>query len=108
MQDKILGKLTNVKFGIKEGRIGLFFTLSGAYSCSSHYCCWNPEQVEVTEHTKWTEDDRDKELAFLMRKVSKLLSDAKVDDITKLNNIPVEFTFKDGLLSEWRILTEVL
>lgn len=59
-------------------------------------------------HFKWTEDDRD-ELAQLMRYISKLLSEAKVDDITKLAGKPVEVTIDEfNSLKSWRILTEVL
>jgi hypothetical protein len=43
-----------------------------------------------------------------MRYVSKLLKDAKVDAVQKLQGIPVEVTFDGNLLKEWRILTEVL
>ena len=34
--------------------------------------------------------------------------DAKVNSIDKLKGIPVEVTFEDNMLKEWRILTEVL
>lgn len=108
MAKVVLGKLTNVYFGIREGRIGLFYTLSGTLSCQGHECCWDPEQCEVTEYTQWTEEERDKELVIIMRKMSSLLADAKVDDISKLNNIPVEITFKGNMLDSWRILKEVL
>jgi len=37
-----------------------------------------------------------------------LKKDAKVNSIDKLKGIPVEVTFEDNMLKEWRILTEVL
>ena len=49
------------------------------------------------------------QLAELMRYISKLLSEAKVDDITKLAGKPVEITIDEfNSLKSWRILTEVL
>ena len=108
MNEEVLGKIKNVRFGIVEGRFGLHLELSGSYSCSTSYHAWDPTTVEVTDYTEWDEDDRTKEMALVMRKVSKLLNDAKVDDVHKLNNIPVKYSFKDGILNEWRILTEVL
>jgi len=43
-----------------------------------------------------------------MRFVSKLLKEAKVDNVDKLKGIPVEVTFDGMMLKEWRVLTEVL
>ena len=49
------------------------------------------------------------ELAQLMRYISKLLSEAKVEDITKLADKPIEVTIDEfNSLKSWRILTEVL
>jgi len=111
MQGTFLGKIESIKFGLNNSRIGLFYTLS-FNSCTevqSSNDVWDPEQVKVTEGTKWTENDRDMELVQLMRYISKLLSEAKVDDITKLAGKPVEVTINEfNSLKSWRILTEVL
>lgn len=70
---------------------------------------WDPEQIKVTQYTKWTESERDNELAELMRYISKLLADAKVDDVTKLAGKPIELVINEyNSLESWRILTEVL
>ena len=97
MQGTFLGKIESIKFGVKESRIGLFYTLTfnNSYGTQSSKTVWDPEQIKVTEGTKWTEDDRDRELAQLMRYISKLLSEAKVDDITKLAGKPVEVTIDE-------------
>ena len=111
MQGTFLGKIESIKFGVKNSRIGLFYTLTFNNCCGSQFsnAFWDPEQVEVTEGTNWTEDDRDRELAQVMRYISKLLSEAKVDDITKLAGKPVEVTIDEfNSLKSWRILTEVL
>ena len=78
MQGTFLGKIESIKFGVKNSCIGLFYTLTFNNCCRSQFsnAFWDPEQVEVTEGTKWTEDDRDRELAQLMRYISKLLSEA--------------------------------
>lgn len=111
MQGTFLGKIESIEFGVKDSRIGLFYTLSfnGCIEVQSSNTVWDPEQIKVTQYTKWTEDDRDMELAQLMRYISKLLSEAKVDDITKLAGKPVEVTIDEfNSLKSWRIFTEVL
>lgn len=111
MKDTFLGKIQSIKFGLDNSRIGLFYTLAFNL-CSevqSSDTVWDPEQVKVTEYSEWTEADRDKELAELMRYISKLLADAKVDDITKLAGKPIELIINEhNSLESWRILTEVL
>jgi hypothetical protein len=71
-------------------------------------CSWDAEKIECSEHAKWTEKDRDRNYAEIMRFVSKLLDDAKVDSIDKLKGVPVEVTFENRTLKSWRVLTEVL
>ena len=108
MNETILGKISSVHFGKRDGRLGLSFTLSGSWSVQTSYVCWDPEDTKVTEHTRWTEEDRNKELSNIMRKISELLKQAKVDTVDELLNIPVEFTAEKGILTSWRILEEVL
>ncbi len=111
MQGTFLGKIESIKFGLDHSRIGLFYTLTFSQSsCTqSSNSVWDPEQIKVTQYTNWTESERDKHLAELMRYISKLLSEAKVDDITKLAGKPVEITINEfHSLKSWRILTEVL
>lgn len=111
MQGTFLGKIESIKFGLDGSRIGLFYTLTfnNCYGTQSSNDVWDPQSIQVTEGTKWTEDDRDRALAQLMRYISKLLSEAKVDDITKLAGKPVEVTIDEfNSLKSWRILTEVL
>ena len=111
MQGTFLGKIESIKFGLSDSRIGLFYTLTFNNCCEtqSSNTVWDPEQIKVTQYTVWTEDDRDRELAQLMRYISKLLADAKVNDINKLAGKPVEVTIDEfNSLKSWRILTEVL
>jgi hypothetical protein len=111
MKGTFLGKIESIKFGIDGSRIGLFYTLAfnSSSEVQSSNTVWDPEQIKVTQYTKWTESERDKHLAELMRYISKLLADAKVDDVTKLVGKPIELTINEhNSLESWRILTEVL
>ena len=89
--------------------LGLHVTLGdGSWGVGDSRANWDSEQIKWTEHTQWSESDRDKWFADIMRYVSKLLKDAKVDSVEKLKGKPVEVTFNGNTLKEWRILTEVL
>ena len=96
MTETILGKMTNVKFGIHDGYLfGLSFTLSGEHSVDTGiYFC--------------TDETDSKHIHNRMDEIKKLMLDAKVDNINDLNNTPMKFKFEDGLLKEYRVLEEVL
>ena len=110
--EKKLGKIESVKFGLggyQSAMFGLSVTLSGqAWGVGDFKGTWDCENIKVTEYTKWTEDDRTKNHDELIRFISKLLKEAKVDSVDKLKGIPVECTFDGNLLKEWRVLTEVI
>ena len=110
--EKKLGKIENVKFGIgshQDAKIGLYVTLgNNVWSVRDSRSTWDAERIKWSENCKWTEDDRDKQYAELLRYLSKLLKDAKVDSVDKLKGIPVEVTFDGNILKEWRVLTETL
>lgn len=110
--EKRLGKIKSVKFGIggyQDCQLGIHFQLGGDYwGVGDSKSTWDPERIKCTEHSKWTEEDRTKNLNDIVRYVSSLLKDAKVDNVTELEGIPVECSFDGNMLKEWRILTEVL
>ena len=108
MNETILGKITRVHFGVSEGRFGLILTLAGSWGVVVTEQCWDPTITPPSEHARWNLQDQNNELAKICRKVSQLLADAKVDDVSKLQNKPVEFTSEGGIIKSWRILTEVL
>lgn len=112
MERKELGKIENVRFGLggyQDAMLGITFTLEGkGWGTVDFRGTWDPQGIEVTKHTQWTEEDRSKSFADTVRFISKLLSEAKVRDVNKLAGIPVEVTFENNTLKEWRILTEVL
>ena len=110
--EKRLGKIESVSFGLggyQGAKLGLHVTLGdGSWGVGDSRANWDAEQIKWSEHSKWSEEDRDVWYAEIMRYVSKLLKDAKVDSVDKLKGKPVEVTFYGNTLKEWRILTEVL
>lgn len=110
--EKRLGKIEAVKFGLggyQDAMLGIHVTLGdGSWGVSDSRAQWDAEQISCSEHAKWSESDRDVWYAEIMRYVSKLMKDAKVDSVEKLKGKPIEATFDGNTLKEWRILTEVL
>lgn len=110
--EKRLGKIESVSFGLggyQGAMLGLHVTLGdGSWGVGDSKANWDAEQIKWTKNTQWTESQRDESYSEIMRYVSKLLKDAKVDSVDKLKGKPVEVTFDGNQLVEWRILTEVL
>lgn len=115
MITKELGKIEKVYFGYggyQDAQFGLTVVLSfgGGYGCSDFIDGGWSEDVQVDKYTKWTEKDRQIKRADMVKKINKLLSDAKVKTVDQLKNKPIEVT-SEGLgtrIESWRILTEVL
>lgn len=109
---KELGKIERIEFGIggyQDSCIGIHFTLSGnSWGVQDSKSAWDANRIECSEYCKWTEQDRDRQYAEIIRYISGLLADAKVESIKDLKGVPVEATFEGMTLKEWRILKEVL
>ena len=107
-----LGKISSVSFGLGAYQgvmLGIHFSLEGkGWGVCDNRSAWDAESIEHNDRCKWTEEDRTNQYSEIMRFVSKLLKDAKVDTIDKLKGIPIEATFDGSTLKEWRVLTEVL
>lgn len=110
--EKKLGKIKNVYFGIggyQDCQIGIHFNLGGdSWGVNDGKSVWDPERIKCTENTQWTEEDRTKSINDIVRYISSLLKDAKVDTVEELVGKPIECSFQGTLLKEWRILTEVI
>jgi hypothetical protein len=110
--EKKLGKIEEVRFGLggyQGAMLGLHVTLgNGSWGVGDSKANWDSEQIKWGEYTQWTEEDRNQWYSDIMRDVSTLLKEAKVDSVDKLKGKPVEVTFDGNTLKEWRILTEVL
>jgi len=109
---KELGKIQGVSVGLggyQEAMLGIHFTLGdGSWGVNDSKCFWDANQIDCTEHCKWTEEERTESYADTMRYISNLLSKARVDSVNKLLGIPIEAEFDGNALKGWRILEEVL
>jgi len=109
---KELGKIQSVTFGLggyQDACLGIHITLGGeSWGVSSTKSTWDSNMIKHSEYTHWTEQDRDKSFAEIMRYVSDLLAAAKVTSVDKLKGVPVEAEFDGNLLKSWRVLAEVL
>jgi len=109
--EKRIGKIKKVSFGFggyQDAQLGLSLTFGSdkeAWGVQTFHGAWG---VDRSDHAKWTEDDRLKQLGETCMKLRDLLQDAKVQTVNELQGIPVEVTFDMNMLKDYRILTEVL
>lgn len=113
MNNRELGKISKVYFGTggyQDCMFGLTLTFEGKGWGVGEFISggWDVERMPRSEYAQWTEEDREKLMVAMCRRISKLLSEAGVDDVSKLKGIPVEVIFENNTLKDWRILTEVL
>lgn len=112
MKTKEIGKIESIEFGIggyQDAMIGLNVTLSGkSWGVGANKSAWDYTMIKPKETTQWTEKDRTAQYAEIVRYISGLLSDAKVQSVSQLKGKPIEAEFEDGILKSWRILTEAL
>lgn len=110
--EKKLDKIEKVRFGhcgYDNTGIGISFTFSfDGCGLSTDKSGWDAEIIKHSDHCKWSEEDRDKSYAEIVRFVSLLLKQAKVSDVSELQGKPIEVTIDRNSLKEWRILEEVL
>jgi len=111
--EKRIGKIESVKLGYggyQDVMFGISVTLTSkkdSWGVSDFKGTWGMT-IEVSDRTEWTEEDRRKQYADTMVFIDELMQKAKVTDLNKLVNTPVEVTFDGNTLKEWRILEEVL
>ena len=114
MEEKMLGKIVEAKFGLggyQNTALGLHLTfesIKDKWGASYTQSFWDFNTIKYNENCKWDEDDRRDAYINIMIYVSNILDDAKVYTIDQLVNIPVEVVFEDNKIKDWRILTEVL
>ena len=104
-----LGKIEHVSFGLggyQGAMIGLHFAFSGdGWGCGTSNAAWDANRIKCSEHAEWTEEDRSMSYSGIMRKLSDLLAQAKVESVSELEGVPVEVTFNNNMLQSWRILS---
>lgn len=110
MTEKYLGKISSVSFG-KGGYqdcmfgLTLSFEMSGGGISAFINGGWT---LERSPDAKWTEEDRSRQQAEMVKKMIQIMKDAKVDEVYKLKGIPVEVTVENMTFKDFRILKEVL
>jgi hypothetical protein len=111
MLRKELGKISRIDFGYggyQEVQFGLSLSFEGkGWGVGTFIGAWSTD-MKVDKHTKLTEEDRDKQFTHVMREANRFLREAKKQEIHQLVGVPVEVSFEDMRLCDWRILTEVL
>lgn len=113
-EEKVLGKIKDISFGItgyNDMMLGysIEFSLDGGSSgvaTSEGFLDYN--RVKHNERCKWTEEERDIGMVDMLKRLSDVLKQAKVNTVDKLKNIPVEVTLEGNTFKSWRVLTEVL
>ena len=113
MIKKYLGKITHISFGLggyDDVQFGLSVTLEGQGVGTNIFIgAWDYNYMDTPgEYTQWKEEDRTNTMINMLRKISDLLKAAKVMSVDQLKDKPIEMTFEDNTLKDWRILTEVL
>lgn len=104
-----LGKIKRASFGkggYQDVCIGISFTLGGSgWGVTDFWGAWG---IERSEYSKWTEEERIEQLGKTTMRINKLLDDAKVDSVEKLEGIPIRVNFNGMTLDSWEVLKEVL
>jgi len=106
-----IGKIQAVKFGMggyQDAMVGISITLGSDKNCwgvGDFKGAWG---ISRSEYSKWTEEDRIKQLGEMVMWAHKIMQEAKVEDLNDLVGKPVEVTFEEMTLKSWRILTEVI
>lgn len=110
--EKKLGKIDKCHFGIggyNDAMLGLHLSFTGgSWGVGTTISAWDAETIKHSDYCKWTEADRSKQYDEIMRKLSLLLKQAKVDKVEDLKGIPVEIEFDGNMFKSFRILEEVL
>lgn len=106
---KEIGRIQRISFGYggyQDAMIGLSVTLAGkAWGVSDFRGAWG---ITRSEHAKWTEDDRLRELGQACLFLRDLLDRTRKKSVEELVGTPIEATFDGTALKSWRVLDEVL
>jgi hypothetical protein len=108
--EKKLAKITHVSFGkggYDDCMIGLSFIFEGeGWGVGDFIGTWDCSMYKGKD-ADWLASVKKQHVATV-EKVSDLLAQAKVANVSKLKGIPVEVTLDNLKMQSWRILTEVL
>lgn len=105
-----LGKIEKVNLGMggyQGVQFGYSFTLSGkGWGVQTEFKGHWADKSDETK--KWTDSEREKHLGKAFSELCDLLKEAKVKKPEDLVGVPIEATFMNNTLVDWRILSEVL
>lgn len=107
--EKVLGKITEVEFGLCSDRpflMGIHFSFSlgngGGVGDGYKYT------INMSEECRWNQIERSDAIVKSIERIQNWLKDAKVHNVSQLLNKPVEVSLKHDCFYDFRILTEVL
>lgn len=104
-----LGRIKKITFGYggyQDAMLGLSVTLGGkAWGVGDFKGAWG---IDRSEHAKWSEEDRFRQLGETCMFLRDLLRKAGKQTVDQLEGVPVECTFDGTKLVSWRILEEVI
>jgi hypothetical protein len=107
-KEKVLGKITYAEFGQYNDRpflFGLQLIFEGSFGgigCGGRYL------VNISPECKWDPLERLQAIENMVVSLDKILSDAKVNNVSQLEGKPVEVTIENRTFKDFRILTEVI
>ena len=108
MIDKKLGKIQGITIGYggyDDAMIGISVSLgNGSWGVSDFKGTW----ASRSKGAQWTKASQIKRWGETVEWLKDLLTEAKVNNINQLKNVPVEVTFENNVLQSWRILSEVI
>jgi hypothetical protein len=110
---KRIGKIRSVRVGLggyQEAQFGVWFDLGSdkqSWGVGDGRGAWSTS-IECSHRCNWTEEDRDKQFAVVMRYMDELIQKARVNSVSDLVGIPVEVEFNGMTLKDWRVLEEAL
>lgn len=110
MSKKYLGKITNAEFGAYPDRPFLV-GLQLAFKFDNGLCVTDGgfHTINVNDTCKWeSEEQKNEAFQKVLKDLSKLLKEAKVNYVSELANKPIEIEIENQMFKSFRILTEVL
>lgn len=110
MTGKVLGKITSAEFGkVHDMPFLIGLKLEFQFGDGGGIGDGGKYTVNISPACAWgSEKERRDTIVNMIEMINKLLTDAKVNDVSKLKNKPVEVTIENNCFKDFRILTEVL
>ena len=110
MNGKFLGKIVKAEFGSFPDRkflVGLQLTFK--FDGNSHVSDGGRYTINVSDNCNWeTEEDKNVAYQKVLKHLSMVLEEAKVNYVSELINKPIEIEIEGQTFKSFRILTEVI